>query len=110
MIESTGHYCGRIADDRGVVWLLYGGKEVEHGMAFELIAVRADDTRQRWHGTIWILNLLVTSPDGWDERAGRGSAFFTRLREHFASAVKGDPNPMATSPHAFHAPTSTMVH
>lgn len=108
MNEPTGHYCGKATDGAGVTWLLYTGQAVEHGMALELIAIRADATHVRWHGTVWLINLLVTSAEGFDAAAGRGAEFFAKLREHFAAAVKGDA--LACSPEAFHGPTSDTVH
>ncbi|HMM74966.1 MAG TPA: hypothetical protein PJ986_04605 [Gammaproteobacteria bacterium] len=102
--SAVGHYAGRIADDAGVVWLLYLGEECEGGMALTLTAVRADATHVRWGGRVWIIDLIVTSDAGIDHAAGRGSAFFARLREHFREAMQGDT--IVLAPGAFHAPTT----
>lgn len=104
--SSVGHYAGRIADDAGVTWLLYLGDECEQGMALTLTAVRADATHVRWGGKVWIIGLVVTSDEGVDHAAGRGSAFFARLREHFADAVRGDV--VIPGPTSFCAPAANI--
>lgn len=106
--DALGSFAGAVPDDQGVTWLLYVGREIERGMALQLTLVRADATHVRFLGAVWLLNLLVTSPEGYDPAAGRGSEFFERVHAQLVAAI--DDTPRQVGRHVFLAPSTDTIH
>ena len=86
--SGLGSYAGAVADDAGSLWLLYVGAPTEMDMAVPITAASAADTHERFHGTLWLLNFLLTTPDV-ARTATLSDAFFARLQAHLERVSRG---------------------